>query len=328
MSKTYKQLQDYARGGIAEFNDKNYPLLLLKDDINQCIQKVWRDTRPLAVKSYTKESILSGAIFAAPSDLSNDPNAVIDVLASNAGTRGSVTISYTDPTANLIFTAKEPGTTNIHIVTTGGSGTGKVICTCVYTTYWTITVQFEDNDLTCNQILALVNADPVAGNLVTVTTDYGAVKPAPGESKTGTVSAGTGASWYQADEWTIKQYNQLQSDSYRAGTTYEPKWCLKGDVSGARMFYMYPNTITFTKIHYYYTPATLTNDSDTSPIPTEFEELLLIEILRKGYSRLGDANRQAIQTNEYATKVKEMFEKYGVQLQQEKIAKDKMKINE
>lgn len=328
MSKTYKQLQDYAKAGIAEYNDKNYPLLLLKDDINRAYQKVQRDIRPLAVKSFTKEAISSGAIFAVPSDLSNDPNSIIDVMASNAGTRGYVTIDYTVPTADLTFTAKEPGTTNIHIVTTGGSGTGKVATTCVYTTYWTITVQFENDDLTCNEILALVNADPVAGNLVTVSTTTGSVKPAQGESKTGTVSAGTGANWYQADEWSIKQFNQLQSDSYRAGTTLEPKWCLKGDGSGSRMLYMYPNTITYTKLHYYYVVAELSSDSDTSAIPSEFEELLLIEILKRGYSRLGDVARQTAQANEYNLKVKELFEKYGVELTNTKVAKEQMKINE
>jgi hypothetical protein len=298
------------------------------DDINRSVQKVWRDIKPLAIKSLKKEATLAGSIFLPPSDLSEDPNSIQSVVASDAGTRGSATIAYETPTANLIFTAKEPGTTNIHIVTTGGSGTGKVAIECVYTTYWTITIRFEDNDLTCNEILALVNADPVAGNLITVSTDYGAVKPAPGESKTGTLSAGTGASYYPAKEWNEEEYYRLASDPYRAASTTDPRWCLTANSGGQRIIKMSPNTVTFTKMIYYYFPALLVNDTDVCPIPEEFQELLLIDILRKGFNRLGDANKEAIQTNEYDKKSKELFEKYGAGLVNQKAETDRIKSDD
>jgi hypothetical protein len=328
MSKTFKQLQDYVKAGVGEYNDKTYPLLLLKDDINRSYQKVQRDLRPLAIKSFTKEAISSGAIFAVPSDLSNDPNAIIDVLASNAGTRGYATLSYTVPTADLTFTAKEPGTTGILVATSVGASTGNIIVSCVYTTYWTITVYMQDNDLTCNQICALINADPVAGNLVTVTTTTGTEKPAPGRTVTGSISAGTGANWYPADEWSIGQYNRLQGDSFRAGTTYEPKWCLKGDSSGSRMMYMYPNTITYTKLHYYYVVADLSSDSDVCAIPQEFEELLLIDSLRRAFGRLGDAQRKELAEKNYMERIKAEFDKYGIELQNTKADNERIKSND
>jgi NAD(P)-dependent dehydrogenase (short-subunit alcohol dehydrogenase family) len=331
MSKTFKQLQDYVKAGVGEYNDKTYPLLLLKDDINRSYQKVQRDLRPLAIKSFTKEAISSGAIFAVPSDLSNDPNAIIDVLASNAGTRGSVSASYTDPTANLTFTAKEPGTTGIVIYANGVLAeptAGTVNIDAIYTTFWTLYYTVKSDDLTCNQILALLNAHPIFGNLVTVSTSTPSVKPKPSEGQVLNVSAGTGANWYPADEWSIGKYNRLQGDSFRAGTTYEPKWCLKGDSSGSRMMYMYPNTITYTKLHYYYVVADLSSDSDVCAIPQEFEELLLIDSLRRAFGRLGDAQRKELAEKNYMERIKAEFDKYGIELQNTKADNERIKSND
>lgn len=328
MSKTLLQLKAYARAGVLELNDKTWANLILVEDINRSVQKVWRDIRPLAIKSLKKEATLAGSIFLPPSDLSEDPNSIQSVVASDVGTRGSVTLSYTVPTADLTFTAKEPGTTGIVVATTVGASTGTIIVSCVYSTSWTITIYMQDNDLTCNQILALINADPVAGNLVTVSTTTGSTKPAPGRTVTGTLSAGTGASYYPAKEWNEEEYYRLATDPYRAASTTDPRWCLTANSGGQRIIKMSPNTVTFTKMIYYYFPALLVNDTDVCPIPEEFEELLLIEIIRKGFNRLGDANKEAIQINEYDKKSKELFEKYGAGLVNQKAEADRMKSDD
>lgn len=314
---TRTQIKDFTRAKLSELDSQKIVDGVLNQDINLAQREVQSDLKTLGIMQFTKKAFLAGSVVAVPSDMLSDPNALIDAKASDTGVRASVTISYANPTANLTLTSREPGVSTIHYGVNGGTDptAGTIAVTCTFGTYWTIEVEFVSDDLTCTQICALLNADPVFSSLMIASTTTGSIKPKPSVGSAGTLSGGSGATFYPCKKLTIEEYNRVASNSYLAPSTTNPAICKMGDTSASQYLYFLPSTVTFATINYRYLVADLSAETSTLGLPAEFEDLVLKKLIEKCYISLKMIAESQAQAVEYQKKIQDLNGQYQNSLQ-------------
>ena len=300
---------------------------MLNIDVNLSIRKVQNDLSTLGIKRFTKIGYLSTYLNTVPSDLLSRPNSIIDAKAST-GTRATWTTAFTGDNNDLVFTAREPGTSmNSYTVSFAG---GSALAIATTSTGITITVV---------STVTLVSAVKAAIEANTEAMKYLSVAYATGNTGAGTITitegigiepttSGTGTGWYNADEVSIEDYNRLSNNTYLTPSATSPVFVRMGDSSGTQIIEFLPITVTFAKIHYYYQLADLTADTDTIPLPIEYEELFLMDLMTKTYATLKQIAESQTKAVEYETKMKELEAKYINQLQAVTSDKIRMQSND
>ena len=307
MALTRTQIRDYIKAKLSELDSQRVTDLMLNIDINLSIRKVQRDLMGLGMKYFTKTTPLTGAAVAIPSDLLSSPNSIIDIKASTGSVRAFKTISYTTPTADLTHTYLEPGTGGNSVTINCDAATfGAAAASTVKVTISNGQFYFDfGTSLTCTQIAALFNADPIYKQYFYCSTTTGSATPVPSVGTAGVLATGAGSGWYPAREISIEDYNRISNNLYLAPSATDPAY-----VRLERSIHFIPKTITYSLLCYYYQLADLSADTDTNPLPVEHEELLLMDLLTKTYTTLKQNADSQAKAVEYETKVKELENKY------------------
>jgi hypothetical protein len=274
----------------------------------------------IGMKFFTKEALIAptAGIVNVPSDLLPTLDSIIKISGGVAtGTKASRTISYTEPTANLTFTAVDVGTAGNSIMVTGDGSSplsGHISVECKYLSSWVIEV-LTDNTLTCAEIRDYVNAHAVAKTLVLMSTTTPTIIPIPTEGYSAYLTGGTAGSvtYYPCTESDIKGAIEDQTNPYLEASVTCPTFVRRGDTSANQILEFTPTTISSAKIYYLYQVADLSSDSSTLTIPTIFEELVIHRTMSLAYEILmknAESNEKEV---EYAQKVKEYNESYLAQ---------------
>lgn len=314
-SLTRLQVRDYVRAKLGELDSQKIETGILNADINFAQRKVQADLIPLVgMKLFTKEAELIGSTPAEPSDLLPQPDSIIKIQSGVAnGTRAKYTVNYTVPTVSIVYTAKDFGTAgnSIRLQLDANTVTG-VVVSVAYTTFYTITVDFEIGVSTCQNIIDAINNHTLAKTLVVATTTSPTETPSPRVGTNVLLSGGTDGSptLYPCREMTIEEYIEIPNNTYLAPSTTAPQFVRRGDASGNKTIEFLPNTINYSKIFYRYSIADLSSDASTLTIPIDYQELVLMKVIQMSYETLkANAESQAKQL-EYANKVKEFETSY------------------
>jgi len=309
---TRTQQKDYIRSIVGEFDSKRINDTTLNADINFAQRKIQLDTLEIGgIKQYTKQAFNNGYISAVPSDMLFHPNAIIDIEAS---TGGKSFINGSFFTNSIVITAREPGTSmNGWVVTfTNGSSISTPYLYDYSLSGKTISIFIKSGTTTMNELIALATSNLILKELFvftsSATTDT--VTLSGGTPLSCTLADGTGAGWYYAEEVSIEEFNRTKRNTYQAGTSTEPKYRRLGDSIPNQNIEFYPTTIKHSKIYYHYLLADLTADTDTTSLPAELEELLLIELQRRVYIYLKQQNNSAEQNADYVQKLQNLDQKY------------------
>lgn len=315
---TQTQIRSLVRSYVNEDDFAELKDAFMNQLINHSIRKVQQDLINLGMKVFIKQTSLTGSVVACPSDLLNLPNAIIDIKAST-GERGGGTISTSGTGGTITITPIEPGTT----LWTINWSTGSTLTLDIDPYAQTIGVQYISATSTNVQLVAALNANAIyrAYFLEATSNASNVLNPA---SQSSTIAAGTGTGWYPAIEVSIERWNRDSTNTYLAPTATNIIYKRNGDYNGAQILEFRPNTVTYSYIYYYYRLADLTSDSDVSPIPSEYEELLIIDVCIKCYHRLKQLEGVQEKTMEYDRKMSALINDYAELLKGRTI--DKLRI--
>lgn len=332
MALTRLQIKDYVRAKLSELDSGKVKSAMLDVDINLAIRKVQKDLVSLGIKQFTKTAYLTGSIVSVPTDMLSAPNAIIDIKAS-AGTKNYFETAIATTNADIKVTAKEPGsvtnTTPIYFAVSCTSGATLAVTTTIGTTI-VINVIANGTSHTGLEIIALINADIIASKYITASLKTGSTGVGIFNRSVGStqLTSGTGTGWYAAKELTVEDYNRVTSNTFLNPTTTEPGYNRKGDSSGSNIIEFLPVNITYSMINYYYRFADLSSDASTNPLPDEYEELVLMDVMAKTYESLKQIAESQNKAVEYETKVKEIETKYRNALAMSQVDKTRIQSND
>lgn len=263
-------------------------------------RKVQQDINNLGIKKFIKTSYNTGGEFLEPSDISNLPNAIVDMLASSSSTRASGVYGGANPN-RITYFYLQPGTAGNGILINHDSGTygtpaSGVQCVLAGGTFY---IDYASGQ-TYSQIAAALNADPLFSQYFNAASTSSNI---PSQSQVNiTLAGGSGTGWAPAIEISIENYIRQPNNPYLAPSAAEPKYCLYGVATGARLIRFLPNNITYSMMTYRYRLANVALTGSLS-VPEEFEELVILEVSKKMGDKLG-----------LPDKVKEFEAKYAEQL--------------
>lgn len=315
---TQTQIRQLVRAYVKEDDFAELKDAFLNQLINHSIRKVQQDLINLGMKVFIKQSSLTGSVVACPSDLLNLPNAIIDVKASTGARGGGSVITSTGGVT--VFTPIEPGNTAWVITWTAGSE----LSISINPSAQTFAITYN-NGVTTNTLLAAgLNANAVfrAYFLEATVTNGSQMVNATGTSNIG---AGSGNGWSPAVEVSIERWNRDNSNTYLAPTSTNITYKRNGDYNASQILEFRPNSVTYSYIYYYYRLADLTADSDTSPIPSEYEELLIIDVCIKAYHRLKSMEGIQEKTIDYDRKMSALMNDYAELLKSRTVDKVRIK---
>ena len=317
---TRLQSRDYVRSKLSELDSQKVTDLMLNVDCNFALRKVQRDLMALGIKQFTKTSYLtsSGSVTAVPTDLLSIPNSIIDMKAST-GTKNSFSTNIGTTNADITVTSREPGSvSNATPIYFSVSCTGGATLAVTVTVGATILIDVVANGTshTGSNIIALINADSIASQYIVASTKTGSTGAGVFDRSAAStqLTGGTGTAWYPAKELSIEDFNRVSNNTYQVPSATDPAYCKMGGASGEQLIYFLPVTVTYMKIHHYYQLADFSADTTTNPLPAEYEELFLMDLLRKTYetlSRMAESQNKAV---EYESKVKDLEAKYMTML--------------
>lgn len=329
MSRTVKNGIDYIRNFLGELDSGKLKEAGLIESFNLAKDRVQGDTMDIAFKQYQKTAFLSGAVVQVPSDMLVAPNSIIDVLTSN-GVKASYTKNYTTPTADITYTAVTPGTGGNSIVLTldGTAVSVPTVSVAFSAGAVNISVDFNSGVDTCNEIIAAVNAHPIASLYVVASTTTGSALPVPSSGTGVNLSGGTGSGFTPCDELSIEDFSRTQNNTYQVGSLTQPFYTRTGGTAADQILKFYPATIEFVQLIYKYRLADVSATTDTLTVPNEYIDLLYKDVLTRCYMQLkaqADSQQEAV---EYEKKAMELEQGYTKSLQTEVLEKRRMKSND
>lgn len=323
---TLTQIEAYVRAETGELDAKRVDSEQIKRWANFGQTKVQNDLMQIGFKAFTKTAFNTGASFTEPTDMLKHPNSIIDLQASTGG-RAYYTINYTTPTANLTHTFRQPGTlgNSVSISLDGGTysgvlASGAVACYYVGGTFY---IDFGSGS-TITQIVTGFNADPVYSQyFICSSTTGGSTVPVPSVGTNTTLANGTGNGYYPADEVSIENFNRISNNAYKAPSATSPKFARKGSPTG-KLIEILPNSITYSKLEYYYRLADLSATTDTLGVPAELEELVILDVIKRVYEKTGNGEGMKKTVAEYEDKWKKYIDGYVGKRQSEISEKERL----
>lgn len=311
------QIKDYLRSIVDEFGSDRINDNTLNEDINLAQRKIQLDTLEVGgVKQYTKSKISEGYIVSVPTDMLFHPNAIIDIQAST-GTQGvgaTIFVAVGNDTPVLTVRLNEvgkQGSWSIRI--TDNSINTEAILSSYSIANRVVDISLSNNVTLVSSLIALFETNVVLKNLFTASFNAG-IHDVPiiltDSTQTLTIDEGTGSGWKYAEEKSIEKFNRVKGREFSDGTANEPIYRRLGDSSASQVVEFAPTTILFSKIYYHYLLADLTSDSDTSALPVELEELLLIDCQRRIYIYLQQQQNTAEQTGVIQQRLQDIAQKY------------------
>jgi hypothetical protein len=312
----------YSRAETGEIDASKVDDLQIIRYVNFSQLKVQSDVSQVGFKFFTKTLVNTGATFVEPSDLLSVPNSIINLLASTGTVRAFKTISYVTPTAAITHTYKEPGTGGNSITISCDGGTfatpavGAVSCVLAGGIFY---IDFGIGS-TITQIITALNADPVYSQyFIASSGTTGSTIPAPAQGTQGLLATGAGGNYYPADEVSHENFVRIESNAFKVPSSTSPKYRRIGNANG-KLIEVLPATVNYTQIEYYYRLADLSATTDTLKVPAELEELVLLDVQKRIYEKVGKANEMTAVVNEYNDKFSKWLESYA--------GKRKVEINE
>lgn len=315
MALTRTQIKDYIRSKLTELDNKVVTDGMLNIDVNLALRKVQRDLMTLGIKQFTKTAYLTTAYNAVPSDMLSLPNAIVDM---KCGTGARATIAKVIGTATggdltATITMRETGTAgNGWAIYFTNDATPQVV---VGTSTKQVVIAFTSTTTTVEALQALITADSLLNTWMTVTLSgaTGAITLGQ-EPMVATTVDGTGTAFTPARELSIEDWNRVSNNTYLIPSSTEPAYVRKGDGSGNPYIHILPSSVTFSSMEYLYQLADFATDASTNPLPPEYEEFLLMDMLTKTYTTLKQQALSQEKAVEYETKIKELEGKYMQQL--------------
>lgn len=311
---TRGQAKSYVRSKCKNLKSDSLTDNMLNVELDLAQSKVLNDTYDFGVSLYQKISYQSGYRFQLPTDIMPIPNALIDVLAST-GEKASVTTAFTGTHNDMVFTARNPGTSQngfvIRFVETSGIAQSPGIL--FYSSVNQIDITVEKTVTLASSVITAFNASPLVNDLFSValasgnngtgTIDY------TGANNSNVLANGTGSGYVAADEWTITQDNRDDGYINTATATY-PKFVIEGDPNGLRVLRFKPTTIVYSKLIYRFSIPNMSADTDSLSIPSLYQELVLLEVIAKAFKFLNMDMEFKNTVAEYQSKMQELAKKY------------------
>lgn len=322
---TQTQIRQYVRALVNENDFAELKDTLMNQMINHAIRKVQQDLINLGMKVFIKQAKSEGYIASVPTDLLNLPNAIIDIKAST-GTKATYTATF-DSGQTITVTVNEPGTGGdgwTITITDNNSTTGAL--TNIDLSAKTATIGIDSGTTTIANLTTLFSTNVILLSLFTFSASgTGTITESVLPANMSVGSAGSGTGWLTAEEVSIEKFNRDSTNTYLAPTTTNIVYKRNGDQSSTQIIEFLPNTIKYSYIYYYYRLADLTADSDVSPIPSEYEELLIIDVAVKCYSRLRSMEGVQEKMVEYDRKIQALQGDYTNLLNTRQVDKIRIK---
>ncbi len=276
--------------------------------INYGIRRAELDLLKLGFKGFTKKVVYSAPVFDAPSDLLAIPNSIIEVKVG-AGTRGLSSVTLNPNGLNnsvCVFTLIEPTEETVTVsFTSGGAPACTSVGRIVRITY--------DSGGTVAQLMTFLNSNPVfRGLFLYASASNASVIP---DLQEDVAITGTGFGWRVAKEVSIEDYDDLSSNEFKRATALTPVYKRTGDVDGVHTIELSPDTITSVMMTYHYRLADMSYDSEESPIPAEYEELLIADVSARCYSVLKTVEGLNMKVPEYTNRIAELRADYQLLLE-------------
>lgn len=317
---TRKTAKEYVRVKVKQLKNDSIVNTFLDIELNLSQRKVQKDLMALELKKFNKQAFLSGPYAAVPADIMDMPDAIIDVKSAT-GVQASFTTAFSGVNNDMTLTWNEPGT--------GGNITDVVSMNDAQTSGIVITTSFSSGGIpsflvsfapgaVASTVIAAINAHNIMSLYFTAANasgNTGAGTITLGVSMAFTTAGGTGTGFYPADEISISDYNRVSDNALIAPSSVQPKYATVGDVDGTPLLQFLPKNVTVSLVHYKYLVADLTADTDSLTIPAGFEELVLLDMIRKAWDMLKDqANIEALKA-EYETEKNKALASYQNELQ-------------
>jgi len=335
MALTRLQIKDYVRAKLSELDSGKVKSAMLDVDINLAIRKVQKDLVSLGIKQFTKTATLTGSnnVAAVPTDMLSTPNAIIDITVDSV--KATVDTAFTGDNNDFTITAATAGTSgnNIRVVFAAAGVAGAVAVTGAGTSIspYTITYYCGSESPLASAVKASIEASSAAMALIAIaykTGNTGAGAISTGTDLTYILTGGVGdGNNYSAKELSIEDYNKVNQNTFLIPTATEPAYNRRGDSSGLQKLYFLPS-MTSATINYYYRFADLSADASTNPLPDEYEELVLMDVMAKTYESLKQIAESQNKAVEYETKVKEIETKYRNALAMSQVDKTRIQSND
>lgn len=281
---TQKQIRDLVRDMVGEQDHASLRDPVMNQMINNSIWKVQLDLIALGLKTFTKQSYLSGNVVSVPSDMLTIPNAIIEVKGAS-GTIGGTAVTMTGAGATFYVSAIEVGTGHDWSIyfTTGTS----VALTSLNPNTKVAYIQYISATTTAQQLLDFLNANVLFRSffraITTTGTLAGLVNIGTGEN---VIPEGSGTGYYPAEEVSIEDFNRQPQNTFLTPTESNIVYVRYGNYNGDSVIQFLPTTIREAYLYYHYRLPALSADSDAHDFPIEYEELLLVDVALRCYSRL------------------------------------------
>lgn len=304
---TRLQIREYIRSITGVFDSDRINDETLNADINLAQTKLQLDLIPLGVKQFTKTAYGAGYIFTAPSDMLFHPNAIID-LEVTSGIKGVAAFIYNLNSAE-IYTI-DAGNPEYTVTIQGGGGAYTTPALSVpYTDGTNFTVLINNGTTTQASVRTLFETDPILKSLfIYIPSDLLAISLT--DNPTVGFVTGDAMGYVNAEERSIENFNRVRSNSFQKGTPTQPVYRRVGDSEGIQTIEISPISIKYTKLYYYYRLPDLDSDTDTSYLPTELEDILLIDLQRRVYVYLKKQAEDAEQQAEYQKNIQGLEKNY------------------
>lgn len=320
---TRKEIRDLVRDLVGQQDHAIIRDGVLDQMINNSIWKVQQDLIALNLKTFTKQVLLEGNVVAVPSDMLAIPNAIIEVKGAS-GTAGgtSIVVGGTISVSQLAI-----GEGNDWTITWSGSGGGTLAITSFDPSARTLTISYNStggSGTTATQMVAYLtthvqfrtyfNAPTVISGGATVCSITG----------TTVVSSGTGTGFYPAEEVSVEDFNRQSYNTFLTPTETNIVYLRTGNYDGDSVIQFQPLTIKYAYIYYHYRLPALASDTDAHSFPIEYEELLLVDIQTKCYSRLKFLEGVNEKSIEYDKKLQMVRDNYKMLLDEKRAEKSRL----
>jgi len=322
MAMTRANIRDFAKLMVGEYGYDKLKEAVINQFINLSLRKVQQDLMKLGVKTFVKEAHLSGFIASLPEDAMAMPNAVVDVKAS-VSSKSSAILIIGNVVAQARFTVATPGANNQWTIEIT-NGVALAISVLNYTSR-ILTITINTGVTTVQQLLDLLNTNLIFRKHfeeLTLLNGVG-VELAVTTPSTNTNNV-TGDGWQPVTEVSIEDFDEIDKNTYKVPTPTNIIYKRDSFLFSSPTLTFKPNTVLYSNVMYYYRLPDLTTDSDTSNLPEEYEELLLLDVARKCCLRVSSLESSLEKKQAYNSQVSELKVSYDQLLEQR--AEDKARL--
>jgi hypothetical protein len=305
---TRLQIKEYTRSITGVLDSDRINNSTLDADINLSQRKIQLDLLGLGVKRFTKIAYNSGYRFDLPTDMLFHPNAIID-LQGATGTKDTFAFQFS--LNGIVVTMIEAGISGFTLnIRSGGTALTPMYIDHTLTTETSMTIRIRDGVSTVAQLLAFFLSDPILRNTFTAESSTTGAITLVENPAVGLFADGTGAGYKYIEEKSITEFNRIKGRTFSQGTELEPVYRRVGDATPNQTVEIYPISVKYSKIFYYYRLADLTADTDVSGLPIEMEELLLTDLQRRVYIYLKKQTEDKMAQIDYQNQINDATKKY------------------